>query len=79
MDVVERRIHSSRKANKSWNIPMSSFFDHINGKTRSQKMGLGGVFTKVEDSTMITWTLITRECGLSVSLQQFDMKVTKLT
>ncbi len=40
MDVVERGSHSLRRANMSWNIPMSSFFNHLNGKTRSRNMGL---------------------------------------
>ncbi len=47
----------------------------LNGKTRSKKMGLGGVFRKEEDATMITWPLH----GLSISLQQPKMKVTELT
>jgi hypothetical protein len=32
VDVVEKGTHSLRKANKSWNIPMSSPFNHLNGK-----------------------------------------------
>jgi hypothetical protein len=54
MDVIERRTHSIRKANKSWNIPMNSLVDHLNGKTRSKKMGLGGVLIEKEDVTVIT-------------------------
>jgi len=40
MDVVEKGTHSLRRANKSWNIPMSSIVDHLNGKTISEKMRL---------------------------------------
>jgi len=58
---------------------MNSLSNHINGKTRSKKMGLGGVLTKVEDSTMNAWTLIMQECGLSISLQQLKTKVVELT
>jgi hypothetical protein len=36
MDVVERGTHSLSRANKSWNIPMSSLVDHLNGKTKSK-------------------------------------------
>jgi hypothetical protein len=79
MDVIERRTHSIRRASKSWNIPMNSFVDHLNGKTRSMKMELGGVLTKEEDVVMITWTLIMQECELSINLQQLKMKVAKLT
>jgi hypothetical protein len=34
MTIVDKRTHSLRRANKAWNIPLSSFFDHLNGKTR---------------------------------------------
>jgi transposase-like protein len=57
MDVIKRRTHSLKRANKSWNIPTNSFFYHLNGKTKSKKMALGGVLIKEEDATMITWTL----------------------
>jgi hypothetical protein len=58
MDVIERRTHSLKKANKSWNItsPMSSFFYHLNGKTKSNKMAPRGVLTEKDDATMIAWT-----------------------
>ncbi len=39
MNGVERGRCSLKKANKSWNILLSSFFDHLNKKTRSRKMG----------------------------------------
>jgi hypothetical protein len=45
MDVIERGTHSLRRANKSWNILMSSLVHHLNGKTGSKKMGPKGVFT----------------------------------
>jgi hypothetical protein len=57
MGVIERKIHSIRRVYKSWNIPMSFFVDHINGKTKSRKMAPRGVFTKEEDAVVITWTL----------------------
>jgi hypothetical protein len=46
MDVVERGTHSIRRVSRLWNIPMSSLIDHLNGKTKFKKMGLGGVLTK---------------------------------
>jgi hypothetical protein len=58
---------------------MNSLLDHVNGKTRFKKMGLGRVIIEKEDSTMIAWTLIMQECGLSINLQQFKMKVVELT
>jgi hypothetical protein len=68
MDVIEKGTHSIRKANKSWNIPMSSLVDHLNGKTKSRKMRPRGVLTKEEDVVVITWTLVMQEYGLSISL-----------
>ncbi len=79
MDVVERGTHSLRRANMPWNIPMSSLSNHLNGKTRSRNMGPRRVFIEKGDSTMIAWTLAMQECGLSISLQQFKMKVAELT
>ncbi len=58
---------------------MSSFSNHLNIKTRSRKMGLGGVFTKEEDVAVIKWTLDMQECKLFISLQQLKMKVVELT
>ncbi len=69
MDVVERRTHSVKRANKSWNIPMSSIVDHLNGKSRFKKMGLRGVLIEKEDVTVIKWTLNLQECGFSISLE----------
>jgi len=79
MDAIENGTFSIRMANKVWNIPMGSIFNHLNGKTKSRKMGLGGVLTKKKDAIVIAWTLVMDECGLSISLQQLKMKVAKLT
>ncbi len=46
MDIVERRTHSLKRVDRSWNILMSFFSNHLNGKTRSRKMGPGRMLTK---------------------------------
>jgi hypothetical protein len=46
IDVVEKGTHSLKRVSRLWNIPMSSLINHLNGKTKSKKMGLGGVLTK---------------------------------
>jgi len=79
MDVVENGTYSLQKASRAWNIPMSSIFDHLNGKPISRKMGPICVFIEEGDAAMITWTLIVGECELSISLQQLKMKVVELT
>jgi hypothetical protein len=45
MDVIKRGVTSMRKVNRHWNISMSSLFDHLNGKTRCEKIGPLGVLT----------------------------------
>jgi hypothetical protein len=37
MDIIDRGVTSMIEANKHWNIPLSSFVDHLNGKTKSKK------------------------------------------
>jgi hypothetical protein len=56
VDVVKRGICSLRRVSRSWNIPLSSFFDYLNGKTMSRKVGPRGVLTKEKD-VVIKWTL----------------------
>jgi hypothetical protein len=68
MDVVEKGTYSLIRANKTWNILLNSFFNHLNGKTRSKKMGPRGVFITKEDVKVINWTLAMQECGLSINL-----------
>jgi hypothetical protein len=57
MEAIERGRHSLRKVNRSWNIPLNSLFDHLNGKTRSNKMGPTNVLTKEDNVTIVTWIL----------------------
>ncbi len=37
IDIIDRGVTSMIEANKHWNIPLSSFVDHLNGKTKSKK------------------------------------------
>jgi len=46
MDVVENGTYSLWRAKRAWNIPMSSISYHLNGKTRSKKMGPRGVMSQ---------------------------------
>jgi hypothetical protein len=34
MDVVEKKTNSLMRANKSWNIPLNSLSNHLNGKKK---------------------------------------------
>jgi hypothetical protein len=46
MDIVERNITFFNKASKFFNIPLTSLFNHINGKTVSLKVGQFGVLSE---------------------------------
>ncbi len=70
MDVVERNIISLWGANKFWGIPITSFFDHLYGKTRSRKIGPLDVLMQKEDEVIVVWVLSMQECGLFITLQQ---------
>jgi hypothetical protein len=51
-------------------------------EARSKKMGLLGlasVLIKEEDVIIIAWVLGMQKCGLSITLQQLNMKVAELT
>jgi hypothetical protein len=53
MDVIERGTYLLRRTNKSWNIPLNLFFDHLKDKTRSKKIGPKGVFIEKKDDVVI--------------------------
>jgi hypothetical protein len=77
MDAIENGITSLKKASRHWNIPFTSLFDHLYGKTKSRKFGLVGVLI-VEDQAMVVWVLSMQEVGLLINLQQLKMKVVEL-
>jgi hypothetical protein len=39
MDAIENGTNSLSKARKHWNIPLTSLFNHLYGKTRFRKLG----------------------------------------
>jgi len=45
IDAVEHDITILQGPNKFWGILVTSLFDHLNGKTRSRKIGPSGVLT----------------------------------
>ncbi len=48
MDAIENGT-SLKKANRHWNIYLTSLFDHLYGKTRSRKLGPIGMLTLEKD------------------------------
>jgi hypothetical protein len=49
MDAIENGTTSLRKTSRHYNIPLTSLFDHLYGKTRSRKLGPIGVLIVEED------------------------------
>ncbi len=45
MDAVENGTISLKKANRWWNILLTSLFDHLYGKTKTRKHGPIGILT----------------------------------
>jgi len=54
---------------KFWGILVTSFFDHLNGKTISRIIGPSSVLTKEEDEVVVAQVLSMQQCGLSITLQ----------
>jgi hypothetical protein len=54
MDAIECGITYFLGANKFWGILVTSFSDHLNGKTRSRKIEPLGVLTK-EENKVVAW------------------------
>jgi hypothetical protein len=57
MDGVEGGITYLLRANKFWGIPVISIFNHLNGKTKSRKIGPHAILTKEEDDVVVAWVL----------------------
>jgi hypothetical protein len=68
MDILETGHISLKKANKYQNIPFTSLLDHFTGKTRSKKVGLQGVLTKLQDGAIVSWVLNIEKTGLFATL-----------
>jgi hypothetical protein len=49
MDAIENGTTSLRKASRHWNIPLTSLFDHLYGKTTSRKPRPTSVIIVKED------------------------------
>jgi len=69
MEVIKKGSHSLKKANQSWNIPLTSLSNHLNGKTRSKKMGPTNVLIEEEDVVIVAWIITMQKCGLLITLQ----------
>jgi hypothetical protein len=76
MDVVKGHT-SFKHVSKNWNILLTSLLNHLNGRTITRKMGLQGVLTNEEDGAIVAWNFNMQMVGLSITLQQFKLKVLK--
>jgi hypothetical protein len=53
MDAIERGTYSTKNATGQYYISLISLLDHLNGKTRSMKMGPLRVLTNEKDATIV--------------------------
>jgi hypothetical protein len=75
MDAVEKGHTSLRKASMYWNIPFTSLSNHINGRTKSRKVGLQGMLIEVEDGAIVSWVLNMQKTSLFVTIHELKLKV----
>lgn len=57
MNVIKNGTCLMRKATIFWNIPFTSFFNHLNGRITSRKMGPSRVLLDEEDLVIVAWIL----------------------
>jgi hypothetical protein len=69
MDAIENGTTSFKKARRHWNIPFTSLFDHLCGKTKSRKLGPIGLLIVEKNHVVVAWVLFMQEIGLSISLK----------
>jgi hypothetical protein len=75
MDVMEKGHTSFMKTTKHKNIPLISFSNHLNGKTK----GTTALLINQEDETIVAWILNMKKCDLFITLQQLKLKVENVT
>jgi hypothetical protein len=56
-ECSEKRDKIIKKTNRFWNIPLTSHFNHLNGKTWSRNIESTFVLTKEGDIILVVWTL----------------------
>jgi hypothetical protein len=69
MDAIKSGNTTLKKASRLWSIPLNSLSNHLNGKTRTMKVGIG-ILTIKEDVTIINWILTMKKTSLSINIQQ---------
>jgi hypothetical protein len=69
MDAIENGTSSLKEANRHWNIPLTSLFDHLYGKTKSRKRGPISLLIIEENQVVVAWVLFMQEVGQSISLK----------
>ncbi len=75
MDVMEKGHTSLMRANKHWNILLTSLSNYLNGKTKAPP----GLLPNQKDETIVAWILNMQKCELFITLQQLKLKVEKIT
>ncbi len=76
---MEKGINMMKKASRIWDIPLSFLIDHLNGRTRNQRIIFGGVLLDEEDVALVRLVFAMQGLGMFITLQQLRMKVFEFT
>ncbi len=60
------RLDLFEEKNNFWHITLTLLLDHLNGMTRSRKVGFISVIMDEEDKTIVSWVMGMQACGLSI-------------
>ena len=71
--------HKYSKVSAHYGIPKSSIRDHMNGRTKTRKMGPKGVLSEEEEIALCTYIEDMAECGLPLIPSQIKIKVGQMT
>jgi hypothetical protein len=70
---------SMRKVSDKFNIPYSSFREHLYGLRTPRVWGAKGVLTPQEERQLVEWLMQTAEAGHGLSITALKMKVSEIT
>lgn len=80
MDVIKCGNKILRQASRLWSVPINFLSNYLNGKTWTKKVGVRrNINNRIRCCTIVIWILAMQKTSLSINLQQFKLKVAKIT
>jgi len=74
-----KATNTMKKTNRNWGISLFILGNHLNGRTRSRRIGFGGVLTDEENVAIVKWVLTMQKVGLPITLEQLKMNMVEFT